>query len=96
MAFRPDASWKGTGPLTRADVQALTALWNGKATPREQLRARDLLLHRFARIDDLSFCEDSIGGERASCFAEGRRFVGLAWRQVAKNADDQPRSKDGN
>lgn len=61
---------------TPADVHALKALRAGEATPDQQRRAVDWLIHKAAATYDQSFRPGS-DGDRATVFAEGRRFVGL-------------------
>lgn len=61
-----------------ADVSALQALVRGEATADQQKRALDWVLYEAAQIRNVSFQPDS---DRATSFAEGRRFVGL---QIAR------------
>lgn len=59
-------------------VTAFQSLARGDADARMQRIALDWLIEKAAMTYDLSFSPD---GERATSFAEGRRFVGL---QVVK------------
>lgn len=59
------------GPLQAASIQALAA---GIATPHQQQAALAWIIEAAANAYDLSFTPDS---DRATAFAEGRRFVGL-------------------
>jgi hypothetical protein len=68
--------WAAT-QWTKADAYALKALANGTANEAQQKRALDWIL-RTCGLRDLSFRPES---DRATAFAEGKRFVGL---QIAK------------
>jgi len=57
-----------------ADASALQALQRGDASADQQKRALDWIIRHAARAYDVTFQPES---ERASAFAEGRRFVGL-------------------
>lgn len=57
-----------------ADAAALQALRRKEATPDQQARALDWIIQNCAKTYDVTFQPDS---DRASAFAEGRRFVGL-------------------
>ncbi len=58
------------------DAAAVMALAAGQADAGQQKRALDWIIHFAAATYDMSFRPDSLGGERATAFAEGRRFVG--------------------
>lgn len=62
---------------TEAEVQAVRALWEGQATPRQQKMALEYMLRAFG-TNDTSFRPDS---QYLTAFAEGRRFAGttLVW-----------------
>lgn len=62
---------------TDPDVYALKALQAGEAEPHQQKRALDFIINVVCKTYDLSWQDDSRGGERATSFAEGKRFVGL-------------------
>lgn len=57
------------------DINAIKALAAGKASEGQQKRALDLIIYRIAGTYDLSF-RPGLDGERATCFAEGKRHVG--------------------
>lgn len=57
-----------------ADVSALQALARGDADADQQKRALDWIIRKAALTYDVSFQPES---DRATAFAEGRRFVGL-------------------
>lgn len=59
-----------------ADSAAIRALTEGKATADQQRRALDWIIYFAAATYDVSFRPDALGGDRATAFAEGRRFVG--------------------
>lgn len=66
--------------LDKTDVLALRGLKAGTATPQQQQHAIQWLINVASRMDDLSFRPDS---ERATAFAEGKRFVGLQiWKAL--------------
>lgn len=67
-----DAPWKPF-EWTPADVAAIQALQRGEATPDQQKRALDYIIHS-AGTYDLSYRPSS---DRDTAFAEGKRFVGL-------------------
>lgn len=58
---------------TLADHAALQALAAGTATPDQQRRALDWIIHQASRHYDLSYRH---GDSHATAFAEGRRFAG--------------------
>ena len=65
---------------TEADVQALRAVSRGHATPEQQTRAIDWLIHAFGTYDT-SFRRGGTEADRDTIFAEGRRHAGqiLVW-----------------
>jgi len=60
-----------------ADASAMQALHNGDATPEQQKRALRWIIEAAADKNGQSYRPGGLEGERESCFAEGRRFVGL-------------------
>lgn len=62
---------------SKSEVAALQALSVGVADDRQQRRAFDCILNLVCDLNGLSFRPDDAGGERASAFAEGKRFVAL-------------------
>jgi hypothetical protein len=60
-----------------ADAAAIQALHRGNATPEQQRRALDHIIHNIAGTYDLSFRPGGEEGARATAFAEGKRYVGL-------------------
>jgi len=71
-----DPAWM-PAPYSYADVVAVRAVATGEATPEQQKRALDWLIHSAAGAYEISFRSDGQGGDRETAFAEGRRFVGL-------------------
>lgn len=67
----------------RDTVYAIRALYEGKASDGQQRLAFRWIVEEAARVRDLSY-RPGPDGERATAFAEGRRFVGL---QVLKMLD---------
>lgn len=59
---------------TAQQVRLIQALNRGDATPQMQQDALKFIINDLARTYDMSFRPES---ERDTCFAEGRRFVGL-------------------
>lgn len=65
------------------DIMAIKALAAGKASEGQQKRALDLIIYKVAGTYDLSF-RPGIDGERATCFAEGKRHVGTQIVRLTK------------
>lgn len=61
-------------PYDIAEVSACQAMARGEATSEQQRRVLDWLINKAAGTYDMSYRPSS---ERDTCFAEGRRFVGL-------------------
>lgn len=68
-------------PWEKADVHAVRALAAGTASPEQQKRALDWIIHKAAGTYDMTFRPE---GDRDSCFAEGRRFVGNSLVKLLK------------
>lgn len=80
MASRPQRdreAWAHSPPLKVSDGFAVKALAAGEANPDQQRAAYRFIVEEAARVNQPSFVSDADGGDRASCFAEGRRAVGL-------------------
>lgn len=67
----------------KATLHAVRALREGKATDGQQRLAMDWIEHVVCNIEGMSWHDDSEGGERASSFHEGRRFVGNQIRKMS-------------
>jgi len=63
-------------PYDERIVGAIKAVARGDATASQQRLFLDYLIRVVCKTDDLSFRPEDAGGERATCFAEGKRFVG--------------------
>lgn len=72
----------------KVHVAGIQALERGDATPHQQKLVLDWILDEAARAYDLSFRPES---ERETCFAEGRRFVGLQIVKLLKLNTSQMR-----
>lgn len=69
------AAWKPVD-YEVADIYALKALGQGKASEGQQKRALDWILKYAAgRLDGNPYRSDADGGERETAFALGRNFV---------------------
>ncbi len=66
-------SWKPSD-YSKSDVFALKALAAGNANDHQQKQALRWIINQACGTYDLSFRPES---ERATCLAEGKRFVGL-------------------
>lgn len=64
----------------KADMHAVRAVTEGRATPDQQKRAMVYVIRRLCSADDPSFVPSSDSG---TAFNEGRRFVGIALRTIA-------------
>ena len=60
----------------KADVSALQALRDGKANAGQQRRAMEFILDVVCDRNGMSFRPGGLEGDRETCIAEGRRFVG--------------------
>lgn len=57
------------------DAYAIQAFMQGRASQEQQLRAAGFILNQLCGTYDLSYRPS---GDRDTCFAEGKRFVGLS------------------
>lgn len=87
-------SWSTVPGLTVFEAWAIKAWKVGEATPEQQRRAFDCVMNKFCRANEASFVHDKDGGERASCFNEGRRFVGLSIQTVTNLPAEALRTTD--
>lgn len=70
------------GDEDRAGLAAVKAVFAGTARPDQQIAAMAFIADRISGAWDLSYRPDEHGGERDTCFSEGRRFVGLQLRKI--------------
>jgi hypothetical protein len=76
--------WETPAGVEPADIYALQALQKGSASAGQQQRALALVIERICEVDRMSFYPGGRDGERASDFAEGKRFVGGQIRRFLK------------
>lgn len=62
--------------LDKAEVIAIKALKEGVANEHQQQLALRAIVEKIARVHDMSFRPGGSDGERATAFAEGKRYVG--------------------
>lgn len=62
--------------FSRAECMALKALWAGNASESQQLLAVKWIIESAARAHEMDWYPGGHEGDRDSCFASGRRFVG--------------------
>jgi|GEM_PF-5117775 len=69
-----------------ADAYAIQACIEGKADPHQQTRAMQFIVDDLCATYDLSFRPDTkdAPGDRATDFAEGKRWVGLQLVKLCK------------
>lgn len=70
-------------PYDKNIVLAVRALREGKANEGQQIAAMQWIELVVCNVEGMSFHEDGDGGERASAFHEGRRFVGNQIRKMS-------------
>ena len=76
--------WQPLEP-TKADVIALKMVAAGKGDEFHQKRLVDWIINNACETYGLSFRPEEAGGDRATAFAEGRRFVGLQLVKLLKS-----------
>lgn len=69
-------------------IFAIQALHKGKANEGQQKIALNFILNHLCQTYVVSFHPDDKGGERATCFAEGRRYTGLLIEKIIRNGFD--------
>jgi len=86
MAVKPSSSkanphlpqampWFPVEP-TQQQARAIKSLAEGSASEVQQKIAMAFIVNKICAIEDQEFRPEEFGGERASCFAGGKRFVG--------------------
>lgn len=78
---RPEP-WKPVD-LPYAEACALQALSKGSASEIQQRMAYSCLVHMICGTYDQDFRPDEFGGDRGTCFAAGKRQVGLELTKYA-------------
>lgn len=82
-------------PFAKADAYAIKALARGEATEEQQKRALEWFVYTASVADDLSY-RPGVDGDRATAFAEGRRFVGLQTLKLVNiRSDVLEKMRDG-
>jgi hypothetical protein len=84
---QPDRPWQ-MPRLEDSDIFALQALSAGIANEVQQRRAYDYVVRVLCETDRMTFWPGSDDGRRATDFAEGKRWVGLQLRRIAKLRPD--------
>lgn len=85
--------WARIHAITEAEGFAIKALAGGTANKEQQLRAFEFILQRVCRVDEMSF-STGVDGDRITAFAEGRRFVGRALRELERLPEKKLRKED--
>lgn len=92
-------------PYDKLTLYAVKALREGKASEGQQKLAMAWIENVVCNVEGMSWHDDAEGGERASSFHEGRRFVGNQIRKMSHpltlaslekaeaNADKRPRGR---
>lgn len=71
---------------TDAEAYAMQALARGEANESQQRAALDYIVNAICEYDGLSFRAGGTDGDRATAFAEGKRFVGAQiWKLIRIN-----------
>ncbi len=81
---RPQLPWDPVD-LTPSEIASIKALSDGQAEPEQQRIAWRTIVEKVCGVDAMSFTVlGSIDGQRATDFAEGKRWVGKTLRtQIA-------------
>ncbi len=82
-AIADHAPWKAAKYET-ADIAAIKALSEGRATIQQQKRAFAWIVEKASNYYDLSYRPGGPEGVRDTDFAEGRRFVGAQLVKLTK------------
>lgn len=70
-------------PYDRETANAVNAVREGKASAGQQQRAMQWIEYVVADVEGMSYHDQNEGGERATAFHEGRRFVGNQIRKMS-------------
>ncbi len=63
-------------------VAAIKAMARGQADEWQQKVVLEFIVEQLCGTYDLSFRQDGYGGERETCFSEGKRSIGLNIRRI--------------
>ena len=61
---------------TQVQARAIKAMATGEASEVQQKIAMAFIVNKLCAVEDMEFRPEEFGGDRASCFAGGKRFVG--------------------
>ncbi|MDQ0475027.1 hypothetical protein [Labrys wisconsinensis] len=70
--------------FARPEAAAIRAVAAGTATPEQQRLAVAAIGQKACLIDEISYVPGGPDAERATVFAEGRRFVGMQIRRAIR------------
>jgi hypothetical protein len=95
MAEKPiPAPWMPV-PYDEATVMAIRSFASGTANAGQQQAAYDWIVGIAAGVNEMTFHPGGPEGDRATVFAEGRRFVGNQIRKMlSPDVLDRVKSKD--
>lgn len=94
QALADHAPWKPP-EYAIADVVAIKALYDGTADKQQQQRALTCIIDILSGRNDMSYRPGGLEGDRDTCFAEGRRYVGQQLVKMVKvNLDKLRRDHD--
>ena len=76
------------GQISKDRARAIVATSQGVANEAQQKVAIEAILVDICGIHDISFRADEIGGERDTCFAEGKRYIASQILSLIKRQAD--------
>lgn len=79
----PEWPWKLPG-LTTPDIVALQALEQGVADQHQQRHAWQVIRETLCGCERMTFWPGGLEGERATSFAEGKRWVAAQLRRISR------------
>lgn len=68
--------------ISTSEIAALNAVVEERATPQQAKMAMEWVMREGCRMNDMSFHLGGLDGQRASDFAEGRKWPGYMIRRV--------------
>lgn len=84
-------------PIENAEIFAIQAVAKGIANDGQQRRAWDYIVNALCQTDRMTFWLDplrnvsGVDGQRATDFAEGKRWVGVQLRRIERLRPDMSR-----